>query len=109
MSIDYDASFGLGIYITDDMVKTLIEKGFFSEEEYEEDEYGCLASLKGLYLVETGSYYYGETSFYATVPTDNYLEQINGAVDKFIVNIEKYFGIKLEYKDLNIVGGVLVS
>lgn len=109
MSVDYSANFGLGILITKEMIATAIEKGLFTEEDYEEDPYSCLGSLDGVYIAEAGSYYYGETRYYATVPTDNYLEQTSGAVDAFILVMKEHFGIELEYKDLNIVGGILVS
>lgn len=111
MSIDYDAKYGLGIWL-DDIYDAVIEANIFDQDEFEDDSYSCVETLaEGLDCVfETvGSYYTGDITYALLVDTDNYQQLVDGAVDKFIKNVKTKLGVELEYKDLNIIGGVCIS
>ena len=55
------------------------------------------------------NYYAGNVTYALLVDTDNYQQLLDGAVDKFIKNVKTKLGVKLEHKDLNIIGGVCIS
>ena len=111
MSIDYDAKYGLGIWL-DDIYDAAIEANIFDQDEFEDDGYSCVETLAeelDCVFETVGSYYTGETTYALFVNTDNYQQLVEGAVDKFIKNVKTKLGVELEYKDLNIIGDVLVS
>lgn len=111
MSIDYDAKCGLGIWL-DDIYDAAIEIGIFDQDKFEDDEHACVETLAeelDCVFETVGSYYTGETTYALFVNTDNYQQLVDGAVDKFIKNVKTKLGVELEYKDLNIIGGVCIS
>lgn len=111
MSINYDARYGLGIWL-DDIYDAVIEANIFNQDEFENDKYACIEKLAEELdcVFETiGSYYTGDITYALLVDTDNYQRLLDGAVDKFIKNVKTKLGVELEYKDLNIIGGEFVS
>lgn len=111
MSINYDARYGLGIWL-DDIYDAVIEANIFNQDEFENDKYACIEKLAEELdcVFETiGSYYTGDITYALLVDTDNYQQLVDGAVDKFIKNVKTKLGVELEYKDLNIIGGEFVS
>ena len=111
MSIDYDARYGLGIWL-DDIYAAAIEANIFDQDEFDGDSYNCVETLAeelDCVFETVGSYYTEEITYALFVNTDNYQQLVEGAVDKFIKNVKTKLSVELEYKVLNIIGDVLVS
>ena len=111
MSINYYAGYGLGIWL-DDIYDAAIKANIFDQDGFEDDSCACIETLAeelDCVFETVGSYYTGDITYALLVDTDNYQQLVDGAVDKFIKNVKTKLGVELKYKDLNIIGGVLVS
>lgn len=73
MSVDYDGVGGIGIELTDEVLLCIIDKGIFTEYQWEDDRHLTLESL-GLSFSEAGSYYSGNLKQYLFVDGNNLKE-----------------------------------
>lgn len=106
MGIDYDGVGGVGIELTDKMLESAYTIGTFTEEEWDECYDTCL-SRTGLSWSQAGNSYSGDTDFYLFVDANN-LAQVLENVDKFIDDVDKHFGRKLEMEDIKVISEILV-
>jgi hypothetical protein len=106
MGIDYNGVGGVGIQLTNDKIKKMIEKGVFTQEEWEYDNDECLTSkLKMLYDVG-GNSYCGEKNIYLFVPGPN-LKIVNENVKDFIKDLSEV-GIDITEEDILIISDYCV-
>jgi hypothetical protein len=101
MSIDYEGVGGIGIKLTDDLIKKLIEKNIFTKDEWKEDAYECLERLN-IYYQQAGNVFIGIYDWYLMVDGYN-LKEINENVDQFIIDIKNKIGIDLTLSDLKVI------
>lgn len=105
MSTDYDGVGGIGIKVTEEMIKKFIKLKFFTKEDWDDEAEDCLDTL-GLVYRFGGSYCEYE-NVYFFVEGDN-LKEINKNSTKFL-NTLKSMGINLNEEDLKVIEDILIS
>lgn len=101
MGIDYNGVGGIGIRLNDEMIEKVIEKNMFTEEDWDDDMYGCVDSLGISYSV-AGDSYNSEYEFYYLVKGEN-LEDINKNKEQFLHEINSKFNTSYTEKDLKVI------
>ena len=101
MGIDYSGIGGVGIGFTDELVEKAIEKGIFTNEEWDEDSYGCVEKVDILFH-QAGNSYTGEFRYYFMVD-GNTLGDINRNALGFVKQIQEKFGVTLVIDDLKVI------
>lgn len=98
MSIDYDGVGGIGIEVTERVLKKLISAKLFTRKQWNEDFNECLKKI-GLLFSTAGNFYCGDDlTHYLFVPGNN-LQEILDNEEAFKLSLEK-FGINVSRKDL---------
>lgn len=100
MGVDYDAVGGVGICFSKELKQKAIELEYFTEDEWDEDNYGCVEHLDIPYEVAGDGSYGGKDYFYFTVDGNN-LKEVNNNKEKFLSMINSKFNV--EYKEDDIV------
>ncbi len=107
MGIDYDGVGGVGIELTPRFVDDVIKKGFFTEEDWAEDEYDCIDETFNCPFDQAGNVFSGGGYWYLFVE-GNTLGEINNNARGF-VEMLKTKGIEITVDDLQIISDYSVS
>ncbi|MCK5606739.1 hypothetical protein KAR91_32855 [Candidatus Pacearchaeota archaeon] len=100
MGIDYESVGGIGIELTSERVDLIIEKGFFTEDAWDEDSYECVEEI-GLLYGEGGNSYSRDTTYYLLVEGKT-LKEINGNATAFVKRLDE-IGIKMSIGELEVI------
>lgn len=100
MDVDYSSVGGIGVEFTDEMMEAVIEKGLFTEEEWDDDRHECMETI-GLSFSEGGNSYSGDTDFYLLVDGET-LGEINDNADKFVATLREK-GIDTSVNELQVI------
>ena len=106
MGVDHNGVGGIGIELTEEIRNKLIEKGLFTQDEWDEDEYGCLETINLPYSVAGDGNYGGDDRYYLLVHGDN-LEEIIKNEQEFRNHLQR-LGIQLDQKDLIVISDLHV-
>ena len=109
MGIDYDGVGGIGIEVTESILKKLISAKLFTRKQWNEDFNECLEKI-GLLFSTAGNFYSGDMedlTHYLFIPGNN-LQEILDNEEKFKLDLEK-FGINISRKDLLVISDHRVS
>lgn len=101
MGIDFSASGGIGVRFTESYAQKAIEKGIFTQDEWDSDTYECLEKLGLLFSVYNTGY---DTDNYFVLVID--CENLKEAIEKeaaFRQRILDVLGVELGLSDLEIV------
>lgn len=111
MGISYDGVGGIGIELTEELIEKFISKGYFTEDEWDEDYYECLETIgeKLDISYSTAGNFYSERDItrYLFVDGDN-LKEILENYPSFIEKL-KTVGIELSIEDLELISDYSVS
>ena len=102
MSIDYSSVGGIGICF-DEVYPYVVEKGLFSEDDWEDDHEDCL-DKSGLSYAYAGSAYSGDESIYLIVDGDTLGEVFKNA-PAFIAKLHEV-GMDISSDDLEVISKV---
>jgi len=106
MGIDYSAIGGIGIEFTDEMAESAVEKGLFTEEDWEEAPDECVDCLNieygeaGYLLAEQGTFY--------LLVEGRTLDEVNSNVPEFIAKLAA-IGVTITPADLIVISEYVVS
>lgn len=106
MGVDYDGVGGIGIEVTDERIKCLVERGEFTQEQWDADPYDCLENF-GVVFSAAGSEYSGNTWFYWFVVGKTLLE-VHANAKSFLDNMNMK-GVQCEMPDLLVISEMYVS
>jgi hypothetical protein len=98
MGVDYNGVGGIGIELTKDRINKIIEKGIFTEEEWDYDYDDCLSDKVKMEYGLGGDAYSGINIIYLMVPGPN-LKIINENVKDFITDLSE-MGIDITEEDI---------
>jgi len=98
MGVDYNGVGGIGIELTKDRINKIIEKGIFTEEEWDYDYDDCLSDKVKMEYRTGGNAYSGVDRFYLMIPGPN-LKIINENVKDFITDLSE-IGIDITEEDI---------
>lgn len=107
MGVDYDGVGGIGIKLTDEMIEYAIDKGVFTEEEWDDDPCECLFDLDCVNFASAGNSYAGEHEFYLSVPGLT-LKDINTNAFSFVEKVKEYFGVDITVDDLKVISDIYI-
>ena len=82
------------------MILAVIERGVFTEEEWNDDPHGCMKEI-GLTFQKGGNSYSGDTQFYFLVDGET-LGEINSNADKFVTKLLEH-GIDTSVNELQVI------
>lgn len=105
MGVDYDRIGGIGIELTNDMMRSLCINSDIPDEEWEDDPDYCLDRLK-LNYERAGSEYSGEIYYYLLVKGDTFIE-VNKNIPEFIEKLD-LFGIDVKVEDLKVISDLYI-
>lgn len=97
---------GIGIKITDEMIKNLIETGAMTEEDWEDANKDVLPSDLFFWSEVAGNSYTDEYRYYLLVPANTYLDVKNN-INMFISKLAEY-NINITEEDLMVINDVLI-
>ena len=106
MRLDYDGVGGVGIRVTNDHIQTMIDKGLFSREEFEEDQSNCMDSL-GIPYSCAGSFYQENASYFYFLVKGEILDDVIENKHEFIKSLS-YIGINITDSDLIIISDLMI-
>ena len=101
MGIDHNGVGGIGIELTEEIRNKLIENKLFTQDEWDEDKYGCLEEINLIYSVAGDGSYGGKDIYYLLVKGDNLKEILEN--EEVFRNHLKTFGIQLTQGDLSVI------
>jgi hypothetical protein len=101
MGVDYDGVGGIGVEFTDEMRHNAIERGIFSEEEWEDCSDDCMNAV-GISYSTAGSAYSGEETHYLMVDGDT-LGEVNANSGDFCSSVNDRLGTKLVPAELRVI------
>lgn len=104
MGVDYNAVGGIGVEFNNKLQRKAIELGYFTEEEWNEDPYSCVESLKIRYA-PAGDDYGGDAYWYFLVEGSN-LTQINKNKEAFLNTINNKFNVEYKEEDLKVISEI---
>lgn len=104
MGVDYNSVGGVGIEISEQMVKTMIDNGVLTEDEWDDDPWDCSEKI-GLKYESAGVFNYENHYFFIDGCT---LAEINSNVGKFKNKLYE-IGLKIEDEDIKIISDIYVS
>lgn len=107
MGVDYSGVGGIGIELTDEMVEYAIDKGVFTEEEWDDDWDYCLSKMDGFVYSTAGSEYSGDICHYLFVPATT-LGKINEYAPIFVEKVREYFGVDIAVDDLKVISDIYI-
>lgn len=101
MGVGYGGVGGIGVQFDSDMQESAVEKGIFSEEDWDDCPGECMESV-GLTFDTAGSAYSGEEQFYLLVDGES-LTDINNNAGDFCSKVNEAIGSKLTPADLKVI------
>lgn len=107
VGIDYDGVGGIGIELTPQKIDLLISRGFFSQEEWEEDYYNCVEKI-GIGYYVAGNAYCEILRFYLLVEEKNLAEIMQNYLS-FLDEWKTKTGEDLSAKDLLVISDLYIS
>ena len=100
MGVDYSSVGGIGVEFTEDMKQAMIDKGLFTEDEWDDSQSECMDEI-GIPYNEAGNSYSCETCFYFLVKGKT-LKEINNNAGEFVSEL-KECGINVSVNELQVI------
>jgi hypothetical protein len=105
MSIDHDASGGVGFHITDEIMKFAFSKGTVSEDRFNDspaDEIDRITQNTCLQYKEYGNAFTGDVGYIVVMDADN-LEEVIILKELFVEKFNEVFGTNKTTNQLEII------